>query len=73
MRCTKARVISMIVTLDTGNSTGGLKRIYLIEEDSQLIVDFFENGMTEISLGCAVSYGSSEGYHVRAADIYRNN
>ncbi len=43
--CVKPGEISRIVTLDTGGSTGRPKRIYFTEEDQQLTVDFFENGM----------------------------
>lgn len=43
--CVKPGDISRIVTLDTGGSTGRPKRIYFTEEDQQLTVDFFENGM----------------------------
>ena len=45
MLCVKPGDISRIVTLDTGGSTGRPKRIYFTEEDQQLTVDFFENGM----------------------------
>ena len=43
--CVKPGEISRIVTLDTGGSTGNPKRVYFTEEDQQLTVDFFENGM----------------------------
>lgn len=43
--CVKPGEISRIVTLDTGGSTGLPKRVYFTEEDQQLTVDFFENGM----------------------------
>ena len=43
--CVKPGDISRIVTLDTGGSTGKPKRVYFTEEDQQLTVDFFENGM----------------------------
>lgn len=43
--CVKPGEISRIVTLDTGGSTGKPKRVYFTEEDQQLTVDFFENGM----------------------------
>lgn len=43
--CVSAGSISRIVTLATGGSTGIPKRIYFTEEDQQLTVDFFENGM----------------------------
>lgn len=43
--CVKPGEISRIVTLDTGGSTGKPKRIYFTEEDQQLTVDFFKNGM----------------------------
>lgn len=43
--CVNPREISRIVTLDTGGSTGKPKRIYFTEEDQQLTVDYFENGM----------------------------
>lgn len=43
--CVKPGEISRIVTLDTGGSTGSPKRVYFTEEDQQLTVDFFENGM----------------------------
>ena len=45
MLCVKPGDISRVVTLDTGGSTGRPKRIYFTEEDQQLTVDFFENGM----------------------------
>ena len=45
MLCVKPGDISRIVTLDTGGSTGKPKRVYFTEEDQQLTVDFFENGM----------------------------
>ena len=45
MLCVRPGDISRIVTLDTGGSTGLPKRIYFTEEDQQLTVDFFENGM----------------------------
>lgn len=43
--CVGADKISRIVTLDTGGSTGSPKRIYFTEEDQQLTVDYFQNGM----------------------------
>lgn len=43
--CVKPGEISRIVTLNTGGSTGKPKRIYFTEEDQQLTVDFFEQGM----------------------------
>ena len=43
--CANYNEISRIVTLDTGGSTGEPKRIYFTEEDQQLTVDYFENGM----------------------------
>ncbi len=43
--CVRPADISRIVTLDTGGSTGKPKRIYFTEEDQQLTVDFFKNGM----------------------------
>lgn len=45
MLCVKPGEISRIVTLDTGGSTGKPKRVYFTEEDQQLTIDFFENGM----------------------------
>lgn len=43
--CVKPGEISRIVTLDTGGSTGAPKRVYFTEDDQQLTVDFFQNGM----------------------------
>ena len=43
--CVGPGEISRIVTLDTGGSTGKPKRIYFTEEDQQLTVDYFQNGM----------------------------
>lgn len=43
--CVRPDRISRIVTLDTGGSTGKPKRIYFTEEDQQLTVDYFQNGM----------------------------
>lgn len=43
--CVRPGEISRIVTLDTGGTTGNPKRIYFTEEDQQLTVDFFQNGM----------------------------
>lgn len=43
--CVRPGEISRIVTLDTGGSTGKPKRIYFTEEDQQLTVDYFRNGM----------------------------
>ena len=43
--CVSPNEISRIVTLDTGGTTGSPKRIYFTEEDQQLTVDFFGNGM----------------------------
>ena len=43
--CVRPGEISRIVTLDTGGTTGSPKRIYFTEEDQQLTVDFFQNGM----------------------------
>lgn len=45
MLCVGPEMISRIVTLDTGGSTGKPKRIYFTQEDQQLTVDYFENGM----------------------------
>lgn len=43
--CVRPNIISRIVTLPTGGSMGIPKRIYFTEEDQQLTVDYFENGM----------------------------
>lgn len=43
--CVRPGEISRIVTLDTGGTTGVPKRVYFTEEDQQLTVDYFENGM----------------------------
>ena len=43
--CVSPGQISRIVTLDTGGSTGEPKRVHFTEEDQQLTVDYFENGM----------------------------
>lgn len=50
--CVKPGEISRIVTLDTGGSTGSPKRVYFTEEDQQLTVDFFENGMQLMAGSC---------------------
>lgn len=43
--CVSPGVISRIVTLDTGGTTGKPKRIFFTEEDQDLTVDYFRNGM----------------------------
>lgn len=43
--CVRPGEISRIVTLDTGGSTGTPKRVYFTEEDQNLTVDYFQNGM----------------------------
>lgn len=43
--CVRLGEISRIVTLDTGGSTGEPKRVHFTEEDQQLTVDYFQNGM----------------------------
>ena len=50
--CVGASDISRVVTLDTGGSTGAPKRIYFTEEDQQLTVDYFANGMKLIVDRC---------------------
>lgn len=49
---------------------------YVSQDDVELIKNSFgcevyeHYGMTEMGLGCAVSCGHGEGYHVREADLY---
>ena len=43
--CVRPNEISRIVTLGTGGSTGKPKRVYFTDEDQQLTVDYFQNGM----------------------------
>lgn len=43
--CVRPGEISRIVTLDTGGTTGKPKRVHFTEDDQQLTVDYFENGM----------------------------
>lgn len=45
MVCVPQGKISRIVTMDTSGTTGKPKRIYFTEEDQELTVDFFHNGM----------------------------
>lgn len=45
MVCTPQSEIARIVTLDTSGTTGLPKRIYFTEEDQELTIDFFHNGM----------------------------
>ncbi len=47
--CVGSDKISRIVTLDTGGSTGKPKRVYFTEDDQQLTVDYFQNGMQLIT------------------------
>lgn len=47
--CVRPGEISRIVTLDTGGTTGKPKRVHFTEEDQQLTVDYFENGMQLIT------------------------
>lgn len=47
--CVRPGDISRVVTLDTGGSTGKPKRVHFTQEDQQLTVDFFENGMQLIA------------------------
>lgn len=48
MLCVPARDIARIVTLNSGGTEGKSKRIYFSEEDIELTVDFFANGMQNI-------------------------
>jgi phenylacetate-CoA ligase len=50
--CVSQQHISRIVSLDTSGTSGNPKRIYFTEEDQELTVDFFQNGMT-----CLVEQG----------------
>lgn len=49
---------------------------YVSDDDADLIGEVFgckvyeHYGMTEMGLGCAVSCGQGEGYHIREADLY---
>ncbi len=45
MLCVPPSQISRIVTMDTSGTTGAPKRIYFTEEDQELTIDFFHNGM----------------------------
>ena len=45
MVCVGQSQISRIVTLDTSGTTGKPKRIFFTEEDQELTIDFFDNGM----------------------------
>lgn len=47
--CVRPGEISRIVTLDTGGTTGAPKRVHFTEDDQQLTVDYFENGMQLIA------------------------
>ena len=47
--CVRPGEISRIVTLDTGGTTGRPKRVHFTEDDQQLTVDYFENGMQLIA------------------------
>ncbi len=48
MLCVPQREISRIVTLETSGTTGRPKRIFFTEEDQQLTVDYFYQGMQHI-------------------------
>lgn len=50
--CVRPGEISRIVTLDTGGSTGTPKRVHFTEEDQQLTVDYFQNGMQLLVSAC---------------------
>jgi len=43
--CVRPGDISRVVTINTGGSTGKPKRVHFTQEDQQLTVDFFHNGM----------------------------
>lgn len=45
MVCVAQGQISRIVTMQTSGTTGKPKRIYFTEEDQELTIDFFHNGM----------------------------
>ena len=50
--CVPQHEISRIVTLDTSGSTGAPKRVYFTEDDRELTVDYFANGLpTVVSRG----------------------
>lgn len=48
MVCVPQSEISRIVTLETGGSSGFPKRVYFTEEDQELTVDYFANGMRNL-------------------------
>ena len=45
MLCVSQREISRIVTIETSGTTGAPKRVYFMEADQELTVDFFHHGM----------------------------
>ncbi len=45
MTCVPQSRISRIVTMETSGTTGKPKRIYFTEQDQELTIDFFHNGM----------------------------
>lgn len=49
MICVSPSEISRIVTLDTSGTTGNPKRVYYTEEDQELTIDFFHNGMQNLT------------------------
>lgn len=48
MICVPQSEISRIVTLETGGSSGFPKRVYFTEEDQELTIDYFANGMQNL-------------------------
>lgn len=48
MLCVPAGSISRIVSLKTSGTTGPAKRIYFTEEDQELTIDYFHNGMKNL-------------------------
>ena len=49
MICVSPADISRIVTLDTSGTTGNPKRVYYTAEDQELTIDFFHNGMQNLT------------------------
>lgn len=49
MLCVSQSQISRVVTLHTSGTSGKPKRLFFTEEDQELTVDFFHNGMKELT------------------------